>query len=261
MTYVFDDDVAVEKDGDRRWKATIPERWNIIDVPNGGFVLSLMMAALARDVPHPDPLTVTGHFLSPTRPGGVEITTEMIKSGRTLSTAAISLSQDGRERVRALATCGDLDLFSGPTEIVGRPPELGDDLVSGMDETPMVNLAGQFDYGIPPEVARGLLGEPTGSARIAARIRFKDGRPPDLLCLPLIADAFPPAIFQLGHYGWTPTLELTVHFRARPSPGWLNCSIQTRYLQRGILEEDVEIWDSNCSLIGLSRQLALAATS
>jgi len=260
VTHVFDEDVSVQADGEGRWIGKIHERWNIIEVPNGGFVMSLVMSALREALRHPDPLTVTGHYLSPTRPGEVEIITETVKAGRTLSTASASLFQEGRERVRIIATYGDLDSFDGPTEIVGSPPALDGELWSSMDRTPMVNLEGQLEYRIPKDAALGLIGQPTGVPRIPGKIRFLDGRQPDLLCLPLIADGFPPAVFQLGHYGWTPTIELTVHFRARPAPGWLTVNVLTRYLQRGLLEEDTEIWDSTGTLVGLSRQLALAAS-
>ena len=52
-------------------------------------------------------------------------------------------------------------------------------------------------------------------------LRLADGREPDPLMLLLARDALPPVAFDLGLSGWTPTLELTVHVRARPAPGWL----------------------------------------
>jgi hypothetical protein len=57
--------------------------------------------------------------------------------------------------------------------------------------------------------------------------------------------------------GWAPTLELTVHVRAHPAPGWLRVRHQTRNLAGGMFEEDCEIWDSAGRLVCQSRQLAL----
>jgi acyl-CoA thioesterase len=87
-------------------------------------------------------------------------------------------------------------------------------------------------------------------------VRFADGRPPDLRALALMADSLPPSVFNLGAAGWVPTLELTVHFRAKPAPGWLLVGFRTRFLINGYLEEDGEIWDSKGDLVAQSRQLA-----
>ena len=75
-------------------------------------------------------------------------------------------------------------------------------------------------------------------------MRFVDGREPDPLALTMIVDALPPPVFDLGAVGWVPTIELTVHVRAMPAPGWLRMWATTRFLQGGYLEEDVEVWDS-----------------
>jgi len=81
-----------------------------------------------------------------------------------------------------------------------------------------------------------------------------------MLSLLLVADALPPAIFNLDiPMGWTPTLEMTTHVRARPTTEWLRCQFTTRFVTGGLLEEDGEIWDQAGRLVALSRQLALVA--
>ncbi len=87
-------------------------------------------------------------------------------------------------------------------------------------------------------------------------VRFADGREPDPGSLVVAADAFPPTVLNLMQTPWVPTIELTVHVRARPAPGWLQCAFRTRYLIDGDLEEDGELWDSSGRLVALSRQLA-----
>ena len=73
--------------------------------------------------------------------------------------------------------------------------------------------------------------------------------------LPLLVDAAAPAVLEIGELG-SQTLELTVHLRARPAPGWMACRISTRHVIDGYHEEDFEIWDSAGHLVAQSRQLA-----
>ena len=54
-----------------------------------------------------------------------------------------------------------------------------------------------------------------------------------------------------------PTIELTVHIRAVPAPGWLRTVMSTRFLMDGYLEEDGEIWDSTGTLVAQSRQFGM----
>jgi hypothetical protein len=72
----------------------------------------------------------------------------------------------------------------------------------------------------------------------------------------LAVDALPPVSLDLGLGGWVPTLELTVHVRARPASGWLRLTHSTRNFAHGYLEEDAEVWDSSGRLVAQSRQLA-----
>jgi len=94
-------------------------------------------------------------------------------------------------------------------------------------------------------------------ARIEGWVRFTDGREPDVAALPLLADVFPPALFDISDASWIPTVELTVHVRRRPAPGWIAASFRTKFLCDGYFEEDGELWDSTGRLVALSRQLAL----
>jgi hypothetical protein len=72
----------------------------------------------------------------------------------------------------------------------------------------------------------------------------------------MVCDALPPVTFDLGLFGWAPTIELTVHVRAVPAPGWLQVRHATRNLAGGLFEEDCEVWDEAGRLVAQSRQLA-----
>jgi acyl-CoA thioesterase len=62
-------------------------------------------------------------------------------------------------------------------------------------------------------------------------------------------------VLELG--AGSTTIQLTVHLRAHPAPGWLACRATTRFVSHGYHEEDFEVWDSAGTLVAQSRQLAL----
>ena len=258
MGFTFDEDTALLPGAPGQFEGHITRRWNIGPVPNGGYVLSVGMAALRQALPAPDPLTVTAHYLRPSVPGPVRVDVEVVKQGRQFATATACMRQGGKDTVRLLATYGNLEQASGPTRIAGAPPALPPpDAI-----TPTGTLRAdsgfeflhRFDTRLP-----GLTSQPTpteGPAEVSGWIRFADGRRPDVHALGLIADAFPPAVIHVLAPGWVPTVELTVHVRARPASTWLRCLFRTRFIFGGLLEEDGEIWDEQGTLVALSRQLA-----
>ena len=249
--------------GPGRWRGAVSDRWSIGPYPNGGYVLLIGLAAIREEVPHPDPFTVTAHYLSPPAHAPIDVDVEVLRSGRAHSTAMARMLQDGKERVRILANYGDHSRSAGPTILQAEPPPMPppEQILTAPHAVPMPNglvaaIRDRIEWRAAPGTAGWLHGERTGRAEIGGWVRFVDGRPPDTHALPLVADVLPPAIFDVTASGWVPTLELTVHVRARPAPGWLRCWFRTRFLIGGYLEEDGEVWDERGQLVAISRQLA-----
>src|SRR5690606_25844129 len=121
--------------------------------------------------PHPDPLTVTGHFLSPAGTGEVQIATEVVKPGRTSTTLAAALIQDGRERIRMAATFGDLDDRQGPNHLYLEPPKIQPPYETRRSML-VQNFPDNFNLRLPASVAGGAMGEPTGEPEIGGTIEF-----------------------------------------------------------------------------------------
>ncbi len=254
MPYELDDDTTLTADASGLYRGRMSDRWNVGAVPNGGYVLAFGMAALKRALPQPDPITVTAHYLGPAAAGEAEVEVHMLKAGRQFCTATGGIRQNGREIVRMLATYGDLSQTNGPMHIDAVAP-----IVPPIDHPPL-SLEPPMPIAIRQRFEQRFADNGGAAPRAETRgwIRFADRRPMDTHCLGLIADAFPPAVFNVTERGWVPTLELTVHVRARPRSNVLHCVFRTRFLFGGFLEEDGEMWDEAGNLVAQSRQLAAA---
>jgi acyl-coenzyme A thioesterase PaaI-like protein len=252
---------AVESAGEHAYLGSIAPGWDIAGNANGGYLLAIGVRALVAATGRPDPVTATAHYLSPGRPGPVGITTAVVKEGRRFATASAVLESDGRPLLAVLGTFGDLTEDAAALLVDGSPPDLPPveecvHLAPGGAWPPPFNA--RVDMRLHPDDASFARGEPNGIARVRGWFRLPDGEPVDTVGLQLALDAFPPTIFNSDlPVGWTPTVELTTHVRARPAPGWLRCRFTTRFVTGGFLEEDGEIWDAEDRLVAQSRQLAL----
>lgn len=259
----FDADTTVTGSAPR-FGATITDRWSVGAHANGGYALSVCLRALGRVLNKPDPLAVSAFFQRRVLPGPAEVDVEIARSGRRLATGEARLLQGGLEAVRVVASFADLSQASGPTLVSGSAPVLPApeeclDLFSGElpdgSGLPAPRIADRLECRTP-QLPGWRQGSPSGQASAEFWLRLAGGRPTDTLLLPGLVDMPVPAVFELGHFTST-TIELTVHVRARPAPGWLACRVSTRYLIAGYHEEDFEVWDSAGRLVAQSRQLAL----
>jgi acyl-coenzyme A thioesterase PaaI-like protein len=246
---------------------TVAARWSIGERPNGGYLAALVTRALgaAAGPDHPDPLTVSVHYLRSPVPGPAEVHLEPLRAGRTVTTVARRLVQDGRPCLHLVAGFGDLAAAEGPSWVRLPPPAMlppGDcapadpRLADGVPMSFLDRVELRFDPSAPPSTGAGT-GEVTAWARLAG------GGPAGPLALMVLADALPPSVVTLGLPGWVPTLELTVHVRARPDqgePGWLLVRATTRAMVDAHVVEDAEVWDERGTLVAQSRQLARVLT-
>lgn len=217
------------------YDAELGSGWQVGAGINGGLLLATAANALAHTFAaegHRDPFSISGYYLSASRPGAATLRTEVIRRRRNMSTGGVSLFQtepDGTEveRLRALATYGDLASRPDEVHTSARPPDippLGECVAPtaappGFTVRPV--LLDRFDLRLDPETLGWMRGTPSGRGVIRGWIRMADGREPDPLMLLLVVDALPPVTFDLGLPGWAPTLELTAHVRADLAPGWL----------------------------------------
>jgi acyl-CoA thioesterase len=256
----FDNETRLQANGEGAFSGQVHPDWNIGTNPNGGYLLSLAMTALRAQAPqHPDPLSVTVHFLRPGLAGQpCRVEAPVLRTGRTLTTGRATLIQDGSARLEVLAALGDLGAGGEPVLALPAPTIPPPDectVRSGDQQGVDLPLMSRLDIRLHPDEARA---GSVGRAQVTGWIRFRDGRPPDTLAALLFADAFPPSVFGLlGMVGWVPTVELTVHVRRRPAPGWMLGQFRTHDLVDGRMIEDGALWDSQGRLVLQCRQLAL----
>jgi hypothetical protein len=248
--------------GPERWTARVDEGWTVAGRPNGGYLLALATRAALEAVGQPHPLAVSAHFLTPSDPGPAELEVRRLRAGRSLSTARVTLVQEGIARLEALVTAGRIDPAAAPgwrrgNGPAGLPPV--EDCLPARPELPggvRANLLDHLDLRIDPATAGWVAGRPGGRLEMRGWARFADGRAADPLALLQVVDALPPTSFDLGLASWAPTVELTVYLRGLPAPGWLACVVRGQLWQGGWFDEEAEVWDPAGRLVAQSRQFA-----
>jgi len=259
--FYFDQETRTQEAGEMRYTGRLSSAWNIGDHPNGGYMVTVVLNAIARVVSHPHPVSVTTHFLRPGAPEvPYEIDVHVIRIGRTVSHVRAAFSQQGKARIEVLAAFADLSSKVGIDAQITLPaPDLPPpehcSARSAQAQNLELPITQRTDVRLHPDLAVPGLGR---RAQIAGWIRFVDERPPDTHALVLFADAFPPSpLSLLGPIGWVPTLELTVNVIRRPAPGWVCAQFTTDELDHGRMIETGALWDSTGALVAQSRQLGL----
>lgn len=123
----FDRDTAVTRRAPGVYDIDLSAGWTIISAVNGGYLLAVLGRALGDALPHPDPFTISAHYLTASRPGPAVVRTETVRTGRSLSTGQASLLQyddEGNEveRIRVLASYGDLDALPDDVRTSAKRP-------------------------------------------------------------------------------------------------------------------------------------------
>ena len=259
----FDSTTQLEPVGDGVYRGSLDRTWWVAKGPNGGFLASLILTALQREVADPDriPRSFTVHYVARAEEGEVEIRSSVERVGRSMTATTGQLFQGGK--LLATAQCAFSATRSGEEDF--------DDL--GASEVPMPEDLPELDIpeGLMPPIAnhfdyRWALGSfpysDSDRALSGGWLRLKEPRPLDALIIPTFADGWPPSVFsRRSTPALVPTIDLTVHFRGEipslPPDEWVLVSFETKVAQGGFLEEDGYIWTRDGKLLAQSRQLAL----
>ena len=238
---------------------SLTDDWNTPNgTANGGYVLAVVLRAIAQESPLHDPLTVSITYFRPPTPGDATIDITELRLGRRVATFAAVLTQDDKPVVHAVASfhdaeaAGDLQHLA-PAPTYPRPEECID--VMGAVPAGTVPILDRFDYR-HESVPGWMEGKPSGDTSAMFWVRFKDRRPIDAVAAAVLVDAYPPVTAEIDHLK-SATVQLTVHFRRRPATEWVLARVVTHQVIDGYHDEDVELWDEQGRLIAQGRQLAL----
>ena len=255
--------LATEPRGSSSFRAALGDDWTVGGKAHGGVLLALLSKAALAALDRPaDPLAVSAEYLYAPDPGEVEIRTELIKTGRTVSVIDAALHQAGRVVVRASVTAGSLPdaepQWSDLPEIPATPP--GDALDASVGPfVEVLRLARVCELRLDNATASFTRGE-RSMPLLRGWVRPVGEQPGPLFAL-AAADILPPSVFNVGGLGWSPTVQLTALVRARPAPGWLRLESTCRVLAGGWFDEDTLVIDEAGRLVCQLRQLALTPRS
>jgi acyl-CoA thioesterase len=255
----FDRDTAAEPASGGGWTARFGSHLIGFGGTHGGYVTALALRAMAAHVGDParTPRSLTSHLLARVRPGAVQLFPRTDRTGETISSAALSMQQDGRVVATALATFGKprqsaaylgLAMPDVPPAAECRP------LIDKPVADARAGLLVEHRPAAPPLPLSG--GE---RAEIVVWMRLIEDRPVDAFSATMLADAAPPAL-----YGWLtepvamPSMEIAIQFATLEVAGadvWLLGRFRTSYAASGYAVEDGELWAESGELLLQSRQL------
>jgi hypothetical protein len=251
--------------GDGTFAATLSSTWTIGGKPHGGFLLSLLgraaVAASDSGSPGVDPLTVSAQFLRAPEVGPVLLRTEVRKNGRQTTIVTVHLEQRGQSCVEGVVTTGRLpreravwsDLPNQPAEPPGNALD-----IAALPMASVFRLTEGCDIRLDPNGAGFLHGQTGDPPRLRLWARPRNEQVDPMFAL-LVGDISPPVTFNLGRFGWSPTVQLTAYLRSRPAPGWLRVQVDCKAVHGPWFDADATVVDSTGRLICQARQLALSA--
>jgi len=251
-------DTAVEEIGGGSYRGHVSSDWFTPRGANGGFLAAIVLRAIMACEHDTEraPRSLTLHYLRPPVEGEVRIVVTEERRGRQLTTYSARLEQDGRVCVLSLAALSRD--FPSSLNYAGAMPEA----------PPPNGLVARDDPNLPPIAHRMATQAAIGyepfsggpEALTGGWIAFAGDEPSplDAPALALLSDAWLPSMFVLTQdFIGVPTIDLTIHFRARTEgrTGPALATFRSRTSAEGFFEEDGELWSEDGTLLAQSRQL------
>lgn len=190
------------------FRADLDPSWASLRGVHGGYMTALAVRAAEAIAPDRSVRTVTTAFLRPAEVGPVDLSVDVIRSGRSLTTLSTMITQ----QERSIAT----------SRITSIAPVAGHDWQTTVDDRP-IDLDGSVQFTPPPQIRHFEQAQlrldpatvPIGDGshpRVAGHVRPNDMRKVDAAWLAMIGDWFPPSPFRrVGPPIGGVSIDYTIH--------------------------------------------------
>jgi acyl-CoA thioesterase len=252
--------------------AEVAPDWRAGRGPHGGYLAAMLLRSLIESVGDESraPRSLTIHYARAPEAGPVRISTVLEREGRSLSTLSARMHQG--EDLVALVLAAFSVPWGGPEISEVEMPQVAPADTSREGVRLIEHGGPQFAHHIvlQPRMEGMPFAGTEQPMEITGWLGLAEPRPIDALSLAFFSDALIPAPFmRLDEPAAVPTVDLTVHFRARtprwpisdssePDPAELClASARTELIHDGFFVEDGMIWAADGTLLAQSRQLAI----
>ncbi len=268
-------DVVVERTGDGRYVASLDHGWDLVHAPQGGVVASFgLRAASAEVVDSGQTLrTCTTIFAGQVTAGDLEVTTEVLRRGRSATQVMATVRNRGKDSgTTTAAVFGSprkgpsfVDVVAPSVSPPMQCPSYRDEPPPGVqriDPRPFwTRVEGRAALGHAPWETY----EPTGSD-VATWLRFDEAPVAadgalDPLGVVTLADRMPGSVGErLGHDGdpwFAPSVDLTVHLFAPVRTTWLLAHDRARWAGGGWASAETTLWDETGNAVAYATQMMI----
>ena len=256
----FERDTAVEELGGGSYRGRVSRDWFTPRGANGGFLAAIVLRAIMDAEPEAEraPRSLTLHYLRPPGEGELTITVTEERRGRQLTTYS-ARARAGRPAVHPRARGALEGLPDARCNYGERMPDVAAAERAGRARRAGPAADGQRSSPPRPRSATSRSAA-ADEALTGGWIAFAGDEPSplDAPALALLSDAWLPSPFVLVHdFVGVPTIDLTIHFRARSEgrTGPALAVFRSRTSAEGFFEEDGELWSQDGTLLAQSRQL------
>jgi hypothetical protein len=255
----FADATAVHAAGPGLYTTELTPYWSAFGNPNGGYMAAITARAALAQTGRAHPQSVSTTFFKAAVPGPAELEVIVNGTGRTLANARVLLRQGDVTVLESTIVCADHPTDDVPADRAALPVDedhcAAPGIRPGSGPSILDSVSVRYAPGYGP---RDLVTAADPEAVVTAWVRLLTGEDPDPFICIVAADALVPTPFQLGYIGWSPTVSMTWHLRARPAPGPLAVTVSAGQVTPadGWFDERAVVRDSTGRTVAHAWQIA-----